>query len=337
MGNAMKKLYIKICTAFLVASLTFSTSVFANAAQGSDKNFKPVVKTPAYPLDQGLVVKVDAGHNNFHTIDKRYRAFAELLRMDGYRVESINSEFDAQSLAGVDILVIANPLHESNADDKNWKLPTPSAYTPAEIDTLVTWVKQGGALMIAADHMPFPGATNDLVQKFGFSSGNGYAFSFYFLMTALSNPSKNIINFSIADAGFADGSLKPHQITRGRNSAESVPFVHSFTGHAFKALPGFPVKPLMVLGFGSIQMSPEVAEGFSFGTPIDRTANWLQGATIELGKGRVAMFGEAAMFSAQIAKSGMKMGMNNPVAEHNVQFALNVFHWLSGLLNDEEQ
>jgi hypothetical protein len=54
-------------------------------------------------------------------------------------------------------------------------------------------------------------------------------------------------------------------------------------------------------------------------------------------QGRVAVFGEAAMFSAQSAINGdqvMRMGMNDPEASQNSQFVLNVLHWLSGLLQD---
>jgi len=55
---------------------------------------------------------------------------------------------------------------------------------------------------------------------------------------------------------------------------------------------------------------------------------------MRLGEGRVAFFGEAAMFSAQLAGlPGQPMGMNNPAAAENVQFLLNVIHWLSGLLS----
>jgi hypothetical protein len=49
------------------------------------------------------------------------------------------------------------------------------------------------------------------------------------------------------------------------------------------------------------------------------------------GSGRAAFFGEAAMFSAQLS-DGQPMGMNAPMAEQNFQLALNVMHWLSGIL-----
>jgi hypothetical protein len=44
------------------------------------------------------------------------------------------------------------------------------------------------------------------------------------------------------------------------------------------------------------------------------------------------MLGEAAMLSAQVAGSeNIRMGMNVP-GNDDRQFALNIMHWLSGLL-----
>ena len=58
-----------------------------------------------------------------------------------------------------------------------------------------------------------------------------------------------------------------------------------------------------------------------------------QGAVLEYGEGRVAVFGEAAMFSAQLGgEDRIPAGMNAEGAEQNHQLLLNVMHWLSGLL-----
>jgi hypothetical protein len=40
------------------------------------------------------------------------------------------------------------------------------------------------------------------------------------------------------------------------------------------------------------------------------------------------VFGEAAMFSAQVQGGKTQMGMNAPDAKQNPQFLLNVIHWL---------
>ncbi len=70
-------------------------------------------------------------------------------------------------------------------------------------------------------------------------------------------------------------------------------------------------------------------------TPRVPIKGWHQGVVMNVGKGRVAIFGEAAMFSAQLAGPQKRpMGMNAPVAKQNLQFLLNVMHWLSGLLEN---
>jgi len=57
-----------------------------------------------------------------------------------------------------------------------------------------------------------------------------------------------------------------------------------------------------------------------------------QGIAMSLGKGRVVVLGEAAMLSAQLAgPNRIAFGMNRPGLD-NKQIALNIMHWLSGLL-----
>ena len=63
-----------------------------------------------------------------------------------------------------------------------------------------------------------------------------------------------------------------------------------------------------------------------------------QGLAMRIGKGRIVVLGEAALLSAQIIRytdrepRDMTIGMNT-AGNDDRQFALNVFHWLSGLLN----
>jgi hypothetical protein len=63
-----------------------------------------------------------------------------------------------------------------------------------------------------------------------------------------------------------------------------------------------------------------------------RADGLLQGAAFAFGRGRVAIFGEAGMFTAQ--RKGVDrvpMGFNDPAASQNPQFILNVLHWLAGI------
>jgi len=50
-------------------------------------------------------------------------------------------------------------------------------------------------------------------------------------------------------------------------------------------------------------------------------------------EGRIAVFGDATMFSAQLSSEDMPIGMNSPESKENIQFLLNVLHWLTGKLD----
>jgi hypothetical protein len=53
------------------------------------------------------------------------------------------------------------------------------------------------------------------------------------------------------------------------------------------------------------------------------------GAVLPFGKGRVAVFGEAAQFTAQLkGKTHQPFGLNAPEATQNLTFLLNTIHWL---------
>ncbi len=88
--------------------------------------------------------------------------------------------------------------------------------------------------------------------------------------------------------------------------------------------------PVLVFGARSESVESKAGgkgESTAHKVPIE---GWCQGAVMKVGKGRVAVFGEAAMFSAQLAGPKQRpMGMNAPGAEQNHQLLLNVMHWLS--------
>ena len=287
----------------------------AAAQQVADTAYRRAPVRPAYAAGRGPVVAIDEAHHNFHTAGGRYLAFAELLLRDGYVVRATPRPFTAEALRGVDVLVVANALGERNAERENWALPTPSAVSPDEIVVVRAWVERGGALLLIADHMPFAGAARDLGAAFGLSWSNGFA-----MEPGLRGPMPFVR---------ADGSLPPHVVRDGRSAAERVDSIYSFTGSAFRAPQG--ARPVLVLRSGVVSFEPQRAWQFSDSTPRQPAAGWLQGATLVVGRGRVAVFGEAAMFSAQL-DDGSRMGMNHPLARRNWQFVLNVLHWLTGLL-----
>ncbi|MDA9763883.1 MAG: hypothetical protein P8L44_16160 [Opitutales bacterium] len=285
------------------------------AQQVADHGYNPAVENPAYGNGQGPRIGIDEAHNNYHTATGRYAPFAKLVEVDGYQVSPLSQAFTESSLEGLDILVIANPLHVSN--NGNWKLPTPSAFSDAEIAALHKWVEEGESLFLILDHMPFPGAGGKLAESFGFKFSNGFAY----LGNSLG---------SEPDEFKPDAGLMDCVITRGRNKSERITKMVTFTGSAFQ--PPEEAIEVLVLPENSISKEPVKAWEFVDGTNVLDVSGWCQGAIMEVGEGRIAVFGEAASFSAQFsARQKRRMGMAAPFAEQNQQFLLNILHWLSDL------
>ena len=321
-----------------VLSYVFAMSLVPCAwAQQVTADYRPVVRSPAHETGTGPLVLVDESHNNFHTISPmeipdanhdghitipgRLGAFRELLVADGYRVEPVTEGFSAQVLSRASILVISNALADANVDD--WGLPNPSAFAPEEIAMIVDWVRGGGALLLIADHQPWPAAAADLALPLGLILNNGYA--------SFGDPNARQETFTRADE-----SLRDHPIVRGRTDSEGTQSVMTFGGQAFRPAPGAVVEPLLVFPLGSVLVmlqDPFAPEPPPEQIPSIRVDGMLQGAVLRVGLGRVAVFGEAAMFTAQVVGPERRpMGLNHPGAAQNAQFVVNVMHWLSGLI-----
>jgi hypothetical protein len=107
-----------------------------------------------------------------------------------------------------------------------------------------------------------------------------------------------------------------------------VDSVATFTGEAFR----IPAEGTSLLTFpaGMVSLNPDTAWAFHDDTPRSDVSGWSQGAVVDVGRGRVAVFGEAAMFSAQLAgPQRVPMGMNAPVAAHNPRLLVNLVRWLT--------
>ncbi len=317
----LKKLTMFALVAAFVAGWSGS------AQQLADTAFEFPIEEPAYPDGYGPLVLVDEAHFNFHTIGGRFQAFAELLRADGYRVEGSDLELSKELLETCRIFVISNPL-PSDAAWNTYPDPTPSAFSEGEIAALKNWVDAGGSLLLIADHMPVAGAALKLAAAFDVQFNDGFAFELGDAPTS---------DWSTAGAKptlFArqTGTLADHPITNGRDPGERVDSIRTFTGQAFQS--DAAIYPLMVFSPEFVSLMPRFAWQFDEGTRRVSVDGWYQGAALEAGAGRAAFFGEAAMFTAQVAGAQQTpMGMNAPMAEQNPQFVLNVLHWLSGDLN----
>ncbi len=293
--------------------------------QAADPDFDARVASPAYARN-GPTVAIDEAHGNFHTAGGRYKPFADLLTSDGYRVVPSTRTFEAGALAGIGVLVIANASAGNDTDP---------AFTEAECDVVRDWVRAGGSLLLIADHAPFGAGAANLGSRFGVAMGKGWVFE----------PTGTGIVTQLVFSR-ENGRLGEHPILAGRHPGEQVKVVKAFTGQSL----GVPDGATILLRLGpdareaadTDDLNAEAAARKA-NTPLGaRSApggGRAQGLALPFGSGRVVVLGEAAMFSAQVAtlRDGdrqvvMKFGMNTP-GNDDRQFALNVLHWLSRLLD----
>lgn len=292
---------------YLKLFLLFSLVVFSSCKffQRPDKKYSYVVAQPTYPTQNGPAVFIDEVHHNEHNVNTGYKPFADVLRSDGYHVYPFTETFSKTSLEKVNILVIINALHEKNVEKK--ALPTYSAFTEKEIRAVKEWVENGGSLFLVADHMPYPGAAYDLALEFGFTFTNSFAMrKKYDAKVTMYKANHTLISYD--------------PITNGIDS------IVTYFGSAFQA----PKQAHNLLTFPSdfhIYFT-ETPWRFPKRIRVIPAENYSQGAVLEYGKGKVAVFGEGAMFTAQYM-TFTKSGINSPKAPNNVKFLLNVIHWLS--------
>ena len=196
------------------------------------------------------------------------------------------------------------------------------------------WARNGGALLLIADHTPFGSAAHDLALRFGVDMGRGYVFD---PQHAEGNPT-----FLVFSAD--NGLLGDHALLRGHSESEQVHRIVAFTGQSLSVPSG--ATALMRLAPSAFEVD-SAATGFailasSSNGPDPKTAGDLhfrfdagraQGVALAFGRGRIVIVGEAALFSAQVLKTqgqpDFRFGMNAP-GNDDRQFVLNTLHWLSG-------
>ena len=335
-----------------LAAAAALASTSADAQQGPDTTWTPNVPRPAY-ASNGPRVGIDEAHLNFHTATGNYRPFATLLRADGYRVSASTAKFTRESLAAFDVLVVANARGGTGLDAL-----TAPAFTAEECAAVKECVRGGGSLLLIADHAPFGTAAEALSLQFGVDMSKGWTFD--------TTPGTAEENRSFLRYDRENGLLGTHPILQGRDSAERVSRVVTFTGQSLSIPAGADV--LLRLSPTAQDRQPPTpdearaqaarrqrlvdsivaavrARGGADSTTVLATpmqdnspqrfvsaAGRAQGLALTLGSGRVVILGEAAMLSAQVVnlpgREPMRMGLNVP-GHDDQQFALNVLHWLS--------
>jgi len=288
---------------FLALSLILILSIQLDGQQRPDLDFEPVVSTPRYETPS-VTICFDTIHHNLHKPSGGFAALARLLKADGYRI-SEPSELNDRTLDECHIFIIANPLNKANVG--RWIRPILSAYDKDEIACLDNWVSKGGRLLVIADHMPFAGAAAELAQNFGFRYFDG------FVMAGEDHWPPETYRKS-------DGTLKDVFLTQDIDS------LAGFTGSALDS----PEGALIVANFPkdyNLYISEE-AWVFDEQTEVVALDSLEMGAVMPFGKGKLAFFTEAAMFTAQIVQDRYRVGFNMPGGYQNQSFILKLIHWL---------
>lgn len=299
-----------------LCALLSSAAVAQEASQIPDPDFNTKIERPAYTNKRPRVM-FDEAHFNVHTTATGYKAFAEMMANDGYRITPSRDKFSRNTLKGFRVLVIANALGAANPDDPEAARP---AFTDEECEAVRDWVRGGGALLLITDHEPAASAAENLASRFEVGTGKNFAVdkSNYFTRTGWAG---NLV-FSRGK-----GLLAEHPIIDGRDATERINQVLTFGGQSLTG-------PANSTAFLKLSDTAKTLFAYPARQVEISAANRAQGVALKYGKGRVVVTGEAGMLSAQILKEGQAsypFGMNVPGFD-NRQLALNIMHWLSGLL-----
>lgn len=346
MNNRRTRCFSPVVYLAVLAAASYSQQV-------ADPNFDARVAHPAFAKTHPQVL-IDEAHNNFHTAAGRYKPFADLIANDGYSVASNKEPFQKKILHNYQILIIANAL---GAAQQNMPEAGQPAFTDAECDAVRDWVRAGGSLLLIADHAPFGAAAEKMAQRFGVDMSKGHT-------SDPANHDAETGNMSFLVFTRENNLLADHPITRGRNAAERVNHILTFTGQSLKG-PAGSVALLRLADTALDITRPARGAARDEGAALDRlpdgsplppgatarvtqnarggtsAAGRAQSVALIFGKGRVIVMGEAAMLSAQVVRGPaaqmlgrdeFPMGMNRKGID-NRQLALNIMHWLSRLLN----
>ncbi len=286
--------------------------------QSVDSDFNAQVSRPAYVKEHPRVL-FDEGHNNTATAGGRYKPFVELITNDGYAVAPNRTVFSKEILKRYNVLVIVNATARPGDRDA-------SAFTTEECAVVQDWVKSGGALLLITDQPPFSTAVLTLAARFDVSLTKGYTIDSFKYNRGSDDRTELVFSRE-------DGLIGDHPICNGRDQAERINRIMTFTGTSLKGPSGSVA--LLKLGYTAMDVLPPDRPPLTGEQELDyktvSAAGRAQGVALQFGKGRVVMLTEAAMLTAQVAPRGFQFGMNVPGFD-NRQLALNIIHWLSGLL-----
>jgi hypothetical protein len=303
----------QLLLAVACAGLFATGQALAQRAQEPDRGWTYANTAPAWPQGQGPLIAFSRQQSVF-IANELHAPLAMLARGDGFRTADVESIDPGEA----QLLVLINPYMQ------NWRdfpaMDPPSAFSDAEIETVRKWVEAGGSLLILADHAPLGGGASKLAVAFGFSFLNGH-----------------VAEDRSAEAGYAHvmlefrpgkGLAANHPITDGATGRQPIRKFQAFGGQAF--IPAANATTLLAIPQGwSAYLTYDMRRELRSAPKID-ASGMAQGAAMEYGKGRIAVFGEAGGFSAQLIRGEEPVGFNTALGSENPEFVLAVLRWLVG-------
>lgn len=309
-NTVLAKLFVAI---LLVSSL--GTDVLAQR-QKPDLEFSYKNGNPAFASGTGPVITV-LSINNRYVENGSMDPFAQLAESDGFQVVRRQTDLAAALEDPSGILVIANPFL---SEYRNFPAMTPpSAFSDEQIQAIHDWVRNGGNLLILADHAPFGGGSSKLAAKFGFEFLNGHAAE-----TASADTGYVKVNIEYAPGKGLD---EDNPITNGQTGRNPVKRYFAFGGQAF--IPPAEAQQILTIPDGwSAIFTYRIGAELRTALRID-ASGLAQGAIMEFGKGRIALFGETGGFTGQVIDGTRRFGFNTKEGEENPEFILSTLRWLA--------
>lgn len=323
MNRAVRR--ISSCFAAALALLVVCSPPLAQDRQTAVTEYTYTNENPAYEAQRGPRIVI---HRYVSPYLQRgaFEPFAALAETDGFQAQWLDGPLTAERLADTEILAIVNAYSRSGAGDyrRYSTMDVPSIYSEEELDLIVSWVKEGGALLLLADHSPFAGGTIALASRFGAVYMTGHA-----LRSDSISENKHVnIDFRRTPEGPNQGKLNAHPIADGALGLGKIEHFFAFGGQAIIPPAGATNLLQIPQGFEAI-LTFRLTEEFYSAPRID-AGGLSQGMAMTFGEGRVAIFGEAGGFTAQRIDDGEPFGLTDPDADENAEFVLSTLRWLAG-------
>ena len=306
----------------LLLALTAALIGWLFALQQSDSSYAPQLARRTWPTG-GPTVAIDDAHWNMFTAVKGYAPFAKLLLADGYTVLDKGNVASPEVLEAATIVVIANALGFRGVIRQVGELAgvrldaiAADAFTDQEADRLEAWVRNGGSLLLIADHAPAGRAARSLAERFGVKMRDGYIF----------DPERSELwspTFLVFTRHYK--MLGLHPIIDGKDAGDAIDRIVTFTGQALEG-PAHATQ-LLTLSQTAFESSGRTAS-LEDRKPVGGLA---QALAFAHGRGRVVVVGEATVLTSQMlteAGTTQRMGLQWAKSD-NERFARNVMRWLS--------